>query len=358
MQSTYATLLASLNGETVSQESTTPQVSPAQIQGEYSSRYQYEYGRPFAGPQASQLPMRGGTSASAAEYNANPQIPASIFSSPPPTLGHVGRLSTDRSQPSTPAMNAFPPILPSQKLQTKAVTTSNSTHTSQQVKRALSDTENQEVIRSPKRRPSGVPGLAQVPTDSARHILDLSDEERLLIYLKQDQNHPWKEIAKMFENRFGRPFQVPALQMRYKRLRERMRPWSNEDIAALEAAHVYWEANKFEIIANKMLDFGVQDRWPSRYCERKWEQLHPEASRSDAGTATAKSRPAMPGRFDTEGVNYSMEWPMPDENEAGVTTSRSTSPPPGLALTQSTTLPRNPLLMDFSVPKQTRQDPT
>ncbi|KAL9115683.1 MAG: hypothetical protein Q9227_000051 [Pyrenula ochraceoflavens] len=104
---------------------------------------------------------------------------------------------------------------------------------------------------------------------------ELSEEEQLLLKLKHEDNLPWKDIAKEFENQLGRSYQVPALQMRFKRLRERMRTWNEEDVHALEAAHEYWEKSKFEIIAQKMLDFGAAEKWPSKYCERKWEELHP-----------------------------------------------------------------------------------
>ena len=60
---------------------------------------------------------------------------------------------------------------------------------------------------------------------------DLSDEEKLLIKLKQEQNMPWKDISREFEERLGRPYQVPALQMRYKRLKERLRLWTDQDVS-------------------------------------------------------------------------------------------------------------------------------
>ena len=197
-------------------------------------------------------------------------------------------------------------------------------------------------------------------TDSSQQWLDLPEEERLLIRLKQDQNLPWKDIAKEFENRFGRPFQVPALQMRYKRLRERLRPWTNEDIAALEAAHEFWESNKFDIIANKMLDLGVQDRWPSRYCERKWEQLHPEASKSEGDAITAeraRSQQMLPMRFDTDLENHSVEWSIPSP-PCEATTSQAASPLLGLAQAQPMTFSRNPFLMDGNINQRQRHDPT
>ena len=310
--------------------------------------------------------MRRGGQIHSLQYNAGQQIvqhnPPSVHSSPPFPSPNGARMPTERSQPPTP-VSAFPAILPSQKLHTKPTSSSASTYPSQaQIKRGLPDAGSQQAVRSPKRRPSAIQALIPVQgmAETSRHALDLSDEERLLVQLKQDQNLPWKEIAKEFEDRFGRPFQVPALQMRYKRLRERLRHWTKEDMAALEAAHDYWASNKFEIIANKMADFGVQDRWPARYCERQWAKLHPDASNSETSTITAGTSTAqhgLPTRFDTDLQNHSVEWSIPSptrENSA----SQAASPLAGLALTQSTTLPRNPFLQDDSINQRTRYDPT
>ena len=92
---------------------------------------------------------------------------------------------------------------------------------------------------------------ASTSTSGGRQT-ELSEEEQLLLKLKHEDNLPWKDIAKEFENQLGRSYQVPALQMRFKRLRERMRTWNEEDVHALEAAHEYWEKSKFEIIAQKV----------------------------------------------------------------------------------------------------------
>jgi hypothetical protein len=70
----------------------------------------------------------------------------------------------------------------------------------------------------------------ELPSEDSQLRPELSDDDRLLIKLKQDQNMPWKEISKEFEERLGRPYQVPALQMRYKRLKERLRTWTDQDV--------------------------------------------------------------------------------------------------------------------------------
>jgi hypothetical protein len=77
----------------------------------------------------------------------------------------------------------------------------------------------------------GVSSKRRKRSTSFQRTVDLTEEERLLVELKDDQNLPWKEIAQKFEASFGRQYQVPQLQMRFKRLRERMRTWTEEDVS-------------------------------------------------------------------------------------------------------------------------------
>jgi hypothetical protein len=81
---------------------------------------------------------------------------------------------------------------------------------------------------------------------------ELGEEDRLLFKLKDEENLPWKDIAARFKTDLGKTYQVPALQMRFKRLRERLRVWTDVDVNALRMAHEYWQKNKFEIIASKV----------------------------------------------------------------------------------------------------------
>jgi hypothetical protein len=81
---------------------------------------------------------------------------------------------------------------------------------------------------------------------------ELSEEDRLLLQLKDEESMPWKDIAARFQADLGKIYQIPALQMRLKRLRERMRVWTETDVRALRMAHEYWVQNKFDIIAQKV----------------------------------------------------------------------------------------------------------
>lgn len=82
--------------------------------------------------------------------------------------------------------------------------------------------------------------------------LELSDEDKLLLHLKDEESMPWKDIAARFQSELGKQYQIPALQMRLKRLRERMRVWTETDVRALRMAHEFWVQNKFDIIAQKV----------------------------------------------------------------------------------------------------------
>jgi hypothetical protein len=86
---------------------------------------------------------------------------------------------------------------------------------------------------------------------------DLSEDDRFLVQLKEDESLPWKDIANRFQTDKGKNFQVAALQMRYKRLREKFRLWLDEDVKALKQAHEYWEKYKWEIIAQRVSGFFV-----------------------------------------------------------------------------------------------------
>lgn len=58
----------------------------------------------------------------------------------------------------------------------------------------------------------------------------MTEDDNLLLQLKDDQNHPWKTIAVKFREMGRGEFRVPTLQMRYKRLKEKMRVWDAEDV--------------------------------------------------------------------------------------------------------------------------------
>jgi hypothetical protein len=81
---------------------------------------------------------------------------------------------------------------------------------------------------------------------------ELSEEEKLLLQLKKEESMPWKDIPARFRSKFGKEYQIPALQMRFKRLQDRMRVWTDAEVELLRQAEEYWRENKFDIISQKV----------------------------------------------------------------------------------------------------------
>jgi hypothetical protein len=104
--------------------------------------------------------------------------------------------------------------------------------------------EEEETADEPKRRKRS--------DSNASTQFELSEEDKLLLRLKEEESMPWKDIAARFQSDLGKTYQIPALQMRLKRLRERMRVWTESDVRALRMAHEYWAHNKFDIISQKV----------------------------------------------------------------------------------------------------------
>lgn len=58
----------------------------------------------------------------------------------------------------------------------------------------------------------------------------MTEDDNLLLKLKDEEGLPWKAIAQRFRDLSRGEFRVPTLQMRYKRLKEKMRVWEVEDV--------------------------------------------------------------------------------------------------------------------------------
>ncbi|KAF2151693.1 hypothetical protein K461DRAFT_155392 [Myriangium duriaei CBS 260.36] len=119
-------------------------------------------------------------------------------------------------------------------------------NTSQSPKRNRDDDDKESICSTDKRRKL----TGSVPSS------DLAEEDRLLVQLKEEEDLPWKAIAARFTAHYGKTFQVAALQMRYKRLRERHRAWTTEEVEALKQAHEHWEKSKWEIISAKVRQYA------------------------------------------------------------------------------------------------------
>ncbi|TVY90915.1 hypothetical protein LAWI1_G008029 [Lachnellula willkommii] len=97
---------------------------------------------------------------------------------------------------------------------------------------------------------------------------DLNYEEHLLLQLTEQDQLPWKEVAVRFNEKTGKQMKVPALQMRKKRLVERLRE------RALIIAWEEYERSKWDTIAQGMLKHGCTEKWTREAVQKKWNEMH------------------------------------------------------------------------------------
>ena len=98
-----------------------------------------------------------------------------------------------------------------------------------------------------------------------------------------------------------------------------------------------------------MLEFGAQEKWPPKFCERKWEELHPELVFSNAATP-APQQPLPIRQASTFSVTQN--WIAQDSHEFG---SFAASPVP----TYVTRSPRHfstPVISRSPLPKSPGDD--
>lgn len=192
-------------------------------------------------------------------------FPPSVFQTYPQEEQYPGMSTPEirQPQPRRPFSNIAP----------------NPTQVAQQ-KRKREEEEQQDTTSTSGKRRKRTSSVASA---------DLSEDDRFLVRLKEEEALPWKDIANRFQSDLGKNLQVAALQMRYKRLREKFRVWEEQDVSALKLAHEYWEKYKWEIIAGKMLDFNITERWPARHCARKWQELET----SNTLAVTSSMTPAL-----------------------------------------------------------------
>ncbi|TVY75832.1 hypothetical protein LSUE1_G008562 [Lachnellula suecica] len=112
---------------------------------------------------------------------------------------------------------------------------------------------------------------------SALYYEETNDEERLLLQLTEDMQLPWKEVARRFNERTGKVMKVPALQMRKKRLLERIRVWTDTEERALTMAWEDYEKSRWDAISKGMLSHGCTDEWTKEAVQKKWNEMHPNA---------------------------------------------------------------------------------
>ncbi|KAI5781727.1 hypothetical protein DFH27DRAFT_304493 [Peziza echinospora] len=116
-------------------------------------------------------------------------------------------------------------------------------------------------------------GNAATTPKSPKQSTPLTEDDNLLLRLKDEENLPWKLIQKRFLEMSRGEFKVPTLQMRYKRLKEKMRVWEADDVGYLKEAKDAVSKEYWEMVSRKMVEMGCKKKIPGVACERKWREI-------------------------------------------------------------------------------------
>lgn len=66
----------------------------------------------------------------------------------------------------------------------------------------------------------------------------MTEDDSLLLKLKDDEGLPWKAIAQKFRDMSRGEFRVPTLQMRYRRLKDKLRVWDAEEVGCFNVHRI------------------------------------------------------------------------------------------------------------------------
>ena len=70
-----------------------------------------------------------------------------------------------------------------------------------------------------------------MPSDQGQGTVLLTEEDLFLIEQREHLGLQWKEITQNYQKRFGKVYRDSALQMKFKRMKDRTRMWTNDDVS-------------------------------------------------------------------------------------------------------------------------------
>ncbi|PVH87123.1 hypothetical protein DL98DRAFT_649420 [Cadophora sp. DSE1049] len=113
---------------------------------------------------------------------------------------------------------------------------------------------------------------------AAAELHEITDQERILLQLSVRDQLPWIALRDKFNTIFpGKQMQAAALQMKKKRLVEKLQEWTDVEKRALELS-VEQNKGKWVNVAKDMKKFGAKLKWSSEACQKQWEDLRPKDS--------------------------------------------------------------------------------
>ncbi|ESZ98790.1 hypothetical protein SBOR_0839 [Sclerotinia borealis F-4128] len=144
---------------------------------------------------------------------------------------------------------------------------------------------------------------------------ELSRDDQVLMRLSE-ADLSWKDIAKQFNDITSKNLKVPALQMRKKRLCERLRIWTDCEERALTLALEDYDKAKWEEIAKGMVRHGVKEKWSKEAVQRKFNEMFDPDDRS-YGPEYALSRQPEQMHFDVK-MEPRTPWPNHDDRDNAI----------------------------------------
>lgn len=225
-------------------------------------------------PLVPSTPYWGAYGVSATPVSTTPESPPTMIRSPiGPVLHSTGHLGYDgdqgrlqatsqsyRNRTTVPLLIAPHPRVQSPTSMAESIPTSSTPYRQNSLQSVSTTSSNASAISSRARSKSRI---ATIPIrrrrKSPKHaqggeILlsgDMSNDDRVLIQLSEGQRLPWKEIVRQFHERTGKNLKPAALQMRKKRLMDKLRVWTPSDVFAISFQISLLNGSKQLLMSNR-----------------------------------------------------------------------------------------------------------
>ncbi|KAI9372648.1 hypothetical protein BJX61DRAFT_542518 [Aspergillus egyptiacus] len=123
--------------------------------------------------------------------------------------------------------------------------------------------------------PAGTPGRAALPP-IATSIANASDEDKMILRLRDEENKPWPEITKTFQAETGIKVGGSTLRMRYNTMKANFVSACDEDAARLlrikKEVEEKFEAEKWHRIADAIVADGGA-KYPNTALAKKFKEI-------------------------------------------------------------------------------------
>lgn len=97
--------------------------------------------------------------------------------------------------------------------------------------RILPDPEGLERLEQERRQSESRSQPLPRPGGRGRRDPQIEEEDAFVWRMREEEHKSWRVITQSFQRKFNKPVSEPTLQMRLKRLRERLARWDENDVS-------------------------------------------------------------------------------------------------------------------------------